>query len=85
MLLGELHSAPVLDASWSKEKNDTPMMKKQSYVYVAAAGLNQDRIHGHRDGPTEGYIDCFVPLIDLNEVPLPSDMVPYASWWFLCW
>ena len=36
--------------------------------------MSQDQIRKkkwHRDGPDEGYIDCFVPLIDLT-----SDMGP---------
>ena len=30
----------------------------------------------HRDGPDEGFIDCFVPLIDLNESVGPTAIQP---------
>jgi ectoine hydroxylase-related dioxygenase (phytanoyl-CoA dioxygenase family) len=32
--------------------------------------------HWLRDGPDEGYIDCFVPLIDLNEGIGPTAIQP---------
>jgi hypothetical protein len=61
---------PVLDSLWSQRKS-----------YVAAAGFLINRPgsqsqNWHRDGPEEGFIDCFVPLIDLNESVGPTAIQP---------
>jgi len=66
--IAELHTsvgivvASVMDALWSNNQSS----------YVAAAGFlmnepGSNSQYWHRDGPDEGFIDCFVPLIDLNE------------------
>ena len=51
----------VLEALWSSSSS-----------YVAAAGFLINKPgskpqNWHKDGPDAGFIDCFVPLIDLNE------------------
>lgn len=61
---------PVLNKLWSEHSYN-----------VAAAGflVNQPGSkpqNWHRDGPDEGYIDCFVPLIDLNEEIGPTSLQP---------
>jgi hypothetical protein len=74
--IAELHknigfiAKPVLESLWSKQS-----------TYVAAAGflVNQpgsESQNWHRDGPDEGYIDCFVPLIDLNQSVGPTSLQP---------
>mmetsp|Transcript_1793 Transcript_1793/g.3850 ORF Transcript_1793/g.3850 Transcript_1793/m.3850 type:complete len:369 (-) Transcript_1793:499-1605(-) len=78
--ISELHSsigkivASVMDALWSKNSIDNPT-SNQSYVAAAGFLMNQPGSNSqkwHRDGPDEGYIDCFVPLIDLNESVGPT-------------
>lgn len=69
---------PIMDAIWSKNNNDDPTIKQ---FYVAAAGflMNQPGSasqNWHRDGPDEGFIDCFVPLIDLDESLGPTAIQP---------
>eukprot|EP00980_Cylindrotheca_fusiformis_P002657 scaffold622_cov102-Cylindrotheca_fusiformis.AAC.6 len=66
--IGALHAGvddiarPVVDALWSQQLDS----------YVAAAGFLINRPgsksqHWHRDGPDEGFVDCFVPLVDLDD------------------
>jgi hypothetical protein len=48
---------------------------------IAAAGFlmntpGSQSQNWHRDGPSEGYIDCFVPLIDLDESVGPTAIQP---------
>lgn len=77
--IGELHNdidrivKPVMEHLWSAEASPSS--------FVAAAGflINQpgsSSQNWHKDGPDEGYIDCFVPLIDLNEAIGPTAIQP---------
>lgn len=64
-------ASPVVDALWSKKGGSR----------VAAAGFLMNRPGStsqdwHRDGPDEGYVDCFVPLIDLDETLGPTAIRP---------
>lgn len=68
---------PVLNALWTKaSKNEAT-----SSLSIAAAGflMNQPGSKSqswHRDGPDEGYIDVFVPLVDLTEELGPTQLLP---------
>lgn len=66
---------PVMEHLWLTEASSS------SSSFVAAAGflINQPGSmsqNWHKDGPDEGYIDCFVPLIDLNEAIGPTAIQP---------
>jgi ectoine hydroxylase-related dioxygenase (phytanoyl-CoA dioxygenase family) len=67
-----------MDALWAHENKSKDV---DTASYVTAAGLltnmpGSQSQHWHRDGPDEGYIDCFVPLIDLNEEIGPTAIQP---------
>jgi hypothetical protein len=72
----------VLTALWSRDEdnNDDNKRNNDSYSYVAAAGFLINKPGStsqswHKDGPDEGFIDCFVPLIDLNEELGPTSFL----------
>ena len=65
----------ILEALWSKDEDDNDnsnIENHQSSSYVAASGFlinkpgSKDQ-NWHKDGPDAGFIDCFVPLVDLNK------------------
>ena len=72
---------PVLEALWSRDdddsnniddKDDRSSNTRSSCSYVAAAGFlinepGSKAQNWHKDGPDPGFINCFVPLIDLTE------------------
>lgn len=67
--------ASVMEALWSPESLHHPASD------VAAAGflMNEPGSSSqdwHRDGPDAGFIDCFVPLIDLQEAIGPTALRP---------
>ena len=65
----------VLEALWSNYQNnniDDITNNNERSSYVAASGYlinkpGSKSQNWHKDGPDAGFIDCFVPLIDLNE------------------
>ena len=66
----------VLEALWSGDEEDNnddiTTNNDSSNSYVAASGYlinkpGSKSQNWHKDGPDAGFIDCFVPLIDLNE------------------
>ena len=70
----------VVNELWEDDEHYKQLNNKNR-SYVAAAGflMNKPGSHSqdwHRDGPDEGYIDCFVPLIDLNEPVGPTAIQP---------
>jgi hypothetical protein len=78
----------VLDALWSRDgennddddDDDDGRRNNYSCSYVAAAGflINKPGSNSqswHKDGPDEGFIDCFVPLIDLNSELGPTSFL----------
>ena len=63
---------PVMNAMWSQDSN-----VDASFVTAAGFLMNKPGSQAqnwHRDGPNEGFIDCFVPLIDLNESVGPTQI-----------
>jgi ectoine hydroxylase-related dioxygenase (phytanoyl-CoA dioxygenase family) len=72
---------PVLEALWSRDDDDSSNIDdkvvnssntRSSCSYVAAAGFlinepGSKAQNWHKDGPDPGFINCFVPLIDLTE------------------
>jgi len=80
--IAELHTSigivvgSVMDALWS---NNSRNNNQSSYVAAAGFLMNEpgsNSQYWHRDGPDEGFIDCFVPLIDLNESIGPTAIQP---------
>lgn len=76
--IAELHkrideiTKPVMNSLWSQSDF-------QSSVAAAGFLMNEPGSKSqnwHRDGPEEGFIDCFVPLIDLNESLGPTAIKP---------
>mmetsp|Transcript_12734 Transcript_12734/g.18077 ORF Transcript_12734/g.18077 Transcript_12734/m.18077 type:complete len:416 (+) Transcript_12734:140-1387(+) len=70
---------PIMHAMW--DCNDDTSNNDESSSSVAAAGflINKpgSRSQGwHRDGPDEGYIDVFVPLVDLTAELGPTRLLP---------
>ena len=81
---------PVVDALWEKSNssnNDTT----HNYIGDCQGGVVGGRAtsagflinkpgsisqHWHRDGPDEGYINAFIPLVDLEESLGPTSVVP---------
>ncbi|KAL7467867.1 hypothetical protein ACHAXS_008093 [Conticribra weissflogii] len=64
---------PVVDALWHGQG------KRSSYVVASGFLINEPGSQSqdwHRDGPREGFIDCFVPLIDLTPSLGPTAIVP---------
>ncbi len=63
----------VLEAFWSRDEDNTDdITNKDRNSYVAASGFlinkpGSESQNWHKDGPDAGFIDCFVPLIDLNK------------------
>ena len=72
----------VLEALWSRDDDDSSNIDdkvvdsssntRSSCSYVAAAGFlinepGSKAQNWHKDGPDPGFINCFVPLIDLTE------------------
>lgn len=69
---------PVVETLWSSQQQQDEQQKSS---YVAAAGFLINRPgsqsqNWHRDGPDEGYIDCFVPLVDLDNSLGPTALQP---------
>ena len=73
---------PVLEALWSRDDDDSNNIDdedvnsssntRSSSSYVAAAGFlinepGSKAQNWHKDGPDPGFINCFVPLVDLTE------------------
>jgi ectoine hydroxylase-related dioxygenase (phytanoyl-CoA dioxygenase family) len=73
---------PVLEALWSRDDDNSSNIDdknvnsssntRSSSSYVAAAGFlinepGSKAQNWHKDGPDPGFINCFVPLIDLTE------------------
>eukprot|EP00521_Asterionellopsis_glacialis_P000295 CAMPEP_0195254240 /NCGR_PEP_ID=MMETSP0706-20130129/4941_1 /TAXON_ID=33640 /ORGANISM="Asterionellopsis glacialis, Strain CCMP134" /LENGTH=405 /DNA_ID=CAMNT_0040306891 /DNA_START=1076 /DNA_END=2293 /DNA_ORIENTATION=- len=79
---------PVMNALWSSSQSSEEgssssngNKEEDSSSSVAAAGflINQpgSKSQGwHRDGPDEGYIDVFVPLVDLTDDLGPTRLLP---------
>lgn len=72
---------PVVNELWSDaDENDENRDTSASYHATAAGFLMNEpgssSQNWHRDGPDAGYIDCFVPLIDLNESIGPTAILP---------
>ncbi|KAL7536782.1 hypothetical protein ACHAWF_005561 [Thalassiosira exigua] len=70
--IGEITN-PVMDNLWKESE--------QPKSHAAAAGFlvnepGSQSQNWHRDGPEEGFIDCFVPLIDLSESIGPTAIRP---------
>ena len=65
----------VLEALWSNDQDNiiddiTNFNDRSSYVAASGYLINKPGSKSqnwHKDGPDAGFIDCFVPLIDLNE------------------
>lgn len=65
----------VLEAMWSRDQDDIIddiALNSDRNSYVAASGYlinkpGSKSQNWHKDGPDAGFIDCFVPLIDLND------------------
>mmetsp|Transcript_30105 Transcript_30105/g.45294 ORF Transcript_30105/g.45294 Transcript_30105/m.45294 type:complete len:371 (-) Transcript_30105:53-1165(-) len=60
----------VLEALWSGDDITTNSDSSNSYVAASGYLINKPGSKSqnwHKDGPDAGFIDCFVPLIDLNE------------------
>lgn len=70
----------VVNELWESDAH-SKQLNNEDKSYVAAAGFLMNKPGSqsqdwHRDGPDEGYIDCFVPLIDLNESVGPTAIHP---------
>ena len=63
----------VLEELWSRDTDNTDdITNKDRNSYVAASGFlinkpGSESQNWHKDGPDPGFIDCFIPLIDLNK------------------
>lgn len=64
----------VLETLWSTDKDNNldDFNNNDRSSYVAASGFlinkpGSESQNWHKDGPDPGFIDCFVPLIDLNK------------------
>eukprot|EP00566_Odontella_aurita_P001452 CAMPEP_0113536336 /NCGR_PEP_ID=MMETSP0015_2-20120614/6194_1 /TAXON_ID=2838 /ORGANISM="Odontella" /LENGTH=372 /DNA_ID=CAMNT_0000435669 /DNA_START=72 /DNA_END=1187 /DNA_ORIENTATION=- /assembly_acc=CAM_ASM_000160 len=73
---------PVVEAMWGKEKDgDTSRKEEESTFQVTTSGFlinepGSEAQEWHRDGPDEGYINAFVPLVDLRESLGPTSLIP---------
>lgn len=63
---------PVISSLWSNEKY-TSSVAASGFLINTPGSVSQN---WHRDGPDEGYIDCFVPLVDLTESIGPTAIKP---------
>ena len=69
----------VMNSLWPHKNNSHEPTCDACHVAAAGFLMNKPGSQSqnwHRDGPEEGYIDCFVPLIDLNESIGPTAILP---------
>jgi len=75
----ELHNGideiakPVVDALWQRHEELNSHVAASGFLINKPGSQSQN---WHRDGPDEGFIDCFVPLIDLTQSVGPTAIIP---------